>query len=622
MAVYEIARIQLRRGRVSNGVGVPQLASGELAWAIDNQELFIGNGAVAEGAPTVGNTRILTEHDLNQWGMFGNVCVNTETFPWQANFPYTKGNIVSNNIDELGKTYSYTFLCVEDHTSSTNFLDDYQLDSPTSKWIRTPYLYSYRKAGVSSGPDSNTPVVRCIRDRLSDRVSFNDFITISDKESGDYSSALQRAINQLFNNQEYDYKAFANPDYRVILELPAGKFNIRNTITVPSYATLIGAGSNKTILNYISTNPGPAIRFDYDQTEDNLSLIYTTQARHILLKGFSVVTDDIVQEAIRLDSVRDSKFIDLAITGNWNGENNLDNCALLMTAEADSVTCENNIFENIQIVNFNQGVKSLYNIKNNTFDNCSFSNNDYSIVLGENSIDLPTGQDLGPKNTIINNCKFTGISKQAVYVGLGTGNTVSNCVLINVGNDSNGELEPFTGPKYPQIYFESAGNISQDNRSERTNWLSSINNTSPFIPETCGKAVTYTRYGNWSSELDYNNKASVAIRLPLRTNKDGIPEKIVNYIIQYNYDSYITDGYIRRGTINISADFNNLTSPIQFVDEFDYSGLETDRDALTLRFTTNFSFDSSNQVCGINLLYLNSLANEQGDLTYTYTVIY
>jgi hypothetical protein len=62
MAVIQISKIQLRRGREQEE-GIPQLASGELAWAIDTQKLFIGNGAVSEGAPQVGNTRILTEQD-------------------------------------------------------------------------------------------------------------------------------------------------------------------------------------------------------------------------------------------------------------------------------------------------------------------------------------------------------------------------------------------------------------------------------------------------------------------------------------------------------------------------------------------------------------------------------
>ncbi len=63
MAVVQISKIQHRRGRKNSGTSLPQLASGEIGWAIDTQELFIGNGSVAEGAPYVGNTKIITEHD-------------------------------------------------------------------------------------------------------------------------------------------------------------------------------------------------------------------------------------------------------------------------------------------------------------------------------------------------------------------------------------------------------------------------------------------------------------------------------------------------------------------------------------------------------------------------------
>lgn len=63
MAVVQISKIQHRRGRINSGTSLPQLASGEIGWAIDTQELFIGNGSVAEGAPYVGNTKIITEHD-------------------------------------------------------------------------------------------------------------------------------------------------------------------------------------------------------------------------------------------------------------------------------------------------------------------------------------------------------------------------------------------------------------------------------------------------------------------------------------------------------------------------------------------------------------------------------
>ncbi len=63
MAVVQISKIQVRRGQALSGIGIPQLSSAEFAWAIDTQELFIGNGSITEGAPYVGNTKVLTEHD-------------------------------------------------------------------------------------------------------------------------------------------------------------------------------------------------------------------------------------------------------------------------------------------------------------------------------------------------------------------------------------------------------------------------------------------------------------------------------------------------------------------------------------------------------------------------------
>lgn len=57
MAVIQISRIQVRRGLQEN---LPQLASGEIGWSVDEQRLWIGNGTIAEGAPDIGNTEILT----------------------------------------------------------------------------------------------------------------------------------------------------------------------------------------------------------------------------------------------------------------------------------------------------------------------------------------------------------------------------------------------------------------------------------------------------------------------------------------------------------------------------------------------------------------------------------
>ncbi len=57
MPIVQISRIQHRRGKRAD---LPQLAAGELGYVIDEQRLFIGNGTVADGAPAVGNTEVMT----------------------------------------------------------------------------------------------------------------------------------------------------------------------------------------------------------------------------------------------------------------------------------------------------------------------------------------------------------------------------------------------------------------------------------------------------------------------------------------------------------------------------------------------------------------------------------
>lgn len=65
MPIVSISKIQHRYGLSDNGPSNSnnlQLSAAELGWELDTQKLFIGNGPIAEGAPAIGNTEILTEH--------------------------------------------------------------------------------------------------------------------------------------------------------------------------------------------------------------------------------------------------------------------------------------------------------------------------------------------------------------------------------------------------------------------------------------------------------------------------------------------------------------------------------------------------------------------------------
>ena len=61
MAVLEVAKIQVRSGLYED---LPALDTGEFGWCVDTQQLFIGKGTLAEGAPETGVTEILTEYTV------------------------------------------------------------------------------------------------------------------------------------------------------------------------------------------------------------------------------------------------------------------------------------------------------------------------------------------------------------------------------------------------------------------------------------------------------------------------------------------------------------------------------------------------------------------------------
>ena len=186
MAVVQISRIQIRRGQKNAGTGIPQLASGEMAWAIDTQELYIGNGAISEGSPAVGNTKILTDAD--------------------------------NLLDLIGQ-----------------------------------YVYKSDSALIQTGQDPNYPITRTLQERLDERVTSASYGILPN--AGDQATAIQRAIDNLFITNTVN-----GAGDRVTLEFAPGVYQFSTTIYIPSYATILGAGKQKTIFNF--TGPvGTAFAF-------------------------------------------------------------------------------------------------------------------------------------------------------------------------------------------------------------------------------------------------------------------------------------------------------------------------------------------------------------------------
>tara|TARA_B110000285_G_scaffold142351_1_gene159130 strand:- start:272 stop:1867 length:1596 start_codon:yes stop_codon:yes gene_type:complete len=526
MAVVSISRIQVRRGRKTE---LPQLASGEFGWSVDSQELYLGNGAVAEGAPYVGNTKLLSEHD---------------------------------NLFAFADTYSY---------KST-------------------------EGYVQSGPSVNSPILRTLQDRLDDIVSIKAFGGTGD--GSDHTAILQRALDQLYLNAANKSTVAS----RVILQLEPGTYAISSTLKVPPYATIRGAGIDKTIINAggnvaLETVNESSIPGSYNV--DTIS--NSNQARNIELSGLTIQTTD--KDALYLVSCKDSIFKNLKLDSTWSIGNTLRTSAgCKLTSHSSQVGSNNNTFTNVSINGFSDCVYSDYDVQYNIWSNCSFGLSDVGLNLGSNST-TAEGQAYGPSNNIIEGSIFDNIARQGINIVKGGYNSSNNNKFYNVGNHGGA----YTNTKTPNIIFATAINYSSGDYFRRTESLMLLDNTNAvaYVPEISGIV---------SAKLGYTYQ--------IAASQQGAPATIISlaadtsktYIIDYVYNSADVNAK-RTGKLEIF--FDPATQDVQVTDEYQYTGTVTYEEALVFNATlADNDADATYDTLRIN--YSNSAPDTiSTKLTYT-----
>jgi hypothetical protein len=559
MAVVQISRIQIRRGQANSGTGLPQLASGEMAWAVDTQELYIGNGSVAEGSPGVGNTKILTELDLS-----------------------VNGNLL-------------------------NLIQ---------------YQYKASDASIQTGSSPNNPVLRSIQSRFDDFITAVEFGAVGDGVTDD-TAALQRAINQLFKNsaQPSSGSSASAIKTRVTLQIPPGKYVISSTLLIPSFATIVGAGLEKTY--FIHSGSTPVIQFVGDT--HTVATSTSEQPRYITLKDISITTTSTDQTLLLLNSVANSRFENLYLGGG--SHSNTSSRAIEMQAfSTAAVTCQKNLFRNIRIYNCYFGVLAKYDIQFNKFEDCfiDYVTNGFALGIGSNG--ATTGQQTGPVKNEIVNCVFTQVYQWAVYIERGINNSIKDCDLGTTGAN-NGNV---TLTQYPQIYFKTVGNIAVDNKSDRTNQfaetsLSTLSTNYGYVPEITGPG-TFKSWATRTVILSQNTNLVTAFNLPVPTGAVGgttdVNRTSISYTVSYNYKS--NTGFSRSGIMQITAD--TADAKIQFEDEYNFAGTDSNGLSYSLIFSAQLvdAFGNSytgsigQVVSGIAVQYLNYLSGDTGTMSYSY----
>lgn len=498
MAVIQLSRIQIRRGQKNQGTGLPQLASGELGWAVDTQELYIGNGSLSEGAPIIGNSKILTEHD---------------------------------NIFSLSDAYSYRETDVH----------------------------------IQTGSSASAPTRRSLQDRLDDQVSIKHFGVIAD-ENIPVGADFQRAIDQLYINNATK----GDPLSRVLLYVDPGIYNIDQTLYIPPFATIIGAGPEKTILRFTEegtvmmtvnelSQPGsPAL----DEVAVDSATTYNNQARYIQLENLSIETEN-GSIGLHVNSCVHSTFKNLKISSNWSIGSPIPSIVqgelpthtgILLDSLSPIVRTDKNIFDNIVISNFAYGVGGNQHITNNFFTNCHFKALGKGIIFGAQQ----NGDAETPKFNKISSSTFHDIHDEAILIERGKYNQSEGNHFMLVGNHGGNEYLS----EMPIIQMNEVGNESIDDYFSRTDLLrTEFDIASTYVAEVKGN-LNHTMGHTVEATIFTSSTPANIIRFPAEQNQSY---EIEYYMYNQSYD------FQRTGKLNLLCDKTGLDK-VYISDSYDQIG--------------------------------------------------
>jgi len=378
MAVVQISKVQVRRGRKNSGTSIPQLASGELGWAIDSQELYIGNGSVAEGAPFVGNTRILTEND------------------------------------NLANEYIYK-------RDDTTIQTGYDALHPTSRPVnvRLDEFATVKGFGaLSNGFDDDYDAIQRALDQL-----FLNPVNDGTKNG--------RVILYFDAGTYIITDSLKIPPNATLVGAGKNKTIIKQLSGKPVAVTVSGASSPGIYVTNINQFESSIVDFEEVGLPSN-----------IVISGMTFLQTNVSYSVVELNATKNSLFEDVKFEGKWSTASTVfeTETSLKLIAKSSLNTCEGNIFRRCEFFKNSYGVHSDFDISNNIFDDCLFDTLNQGVKFGVISTEI--GKEFGPRNNKISSSRFVNINRHGIEVKKGTGNLSQSNTFSNVGNDGGSELVP------------------------------------------------------------------------------------------------------------------------------------------------------------------------------------
>jgi hypothetical protein len=401
MAVIEIAKIQVRRGR-ENVTGVPQLDPGEFAWAEDTQHLYIGK-RISEGAVNDDNTRILTDSDLQ-------------------------------NIFEL-------------------------INFGGSGSVASTSTYRYRDMlPYSEFASTTTTIAR----KLDEYVSLSDFSAFT--PNGDITDVLKTAISNIYANPTLGSDTVrplkvpaGNYAISAVIDLPPYTTLIGDGPGVTTlYLTSGGSNMFRTV-DALGNSYDDGMQYDGDASRyvklSNMTVAYGLNNTN----NDPLVSLDNTSNAV-LDGVQFTTVGAVLSTSTFVSTGTAVAIRNSIGVDESTVACKDIQIKNCQFNNMNTAIEGLGLVSRSVIENSVFSNLNDGILLTSESEVTPV-----PNNTVVSRNKFTFVNRSAITVTTSTSRSnliSSDNLYYYIGNGNAIPDQNVTSEKMPVLTFNSAGNSS------------------------------------------------------------------------------------------------------------------------------------------------------------------
>jgi hypothetical protein len=615
MAVVQISKIQQRRGQKLLS-GLPQLSSAELAWAVDTQELYIGNGSVGEGAPYVGNTRILTEHD-NLLALAGSYKFAEPDLSITASVfrsIQTKLDEIEVSVIDFGPEPDPS----TDHTEYFHIAFNQLFQNADTKFRKVlvvPNGHYYFKTTLKIPSnvilkgetrtgvilDIGTTGIEFLSESGSDVLTFTSTNRPENISIGNLTIAFTSGETNLTGLKDSRFEnitwkgtyQLGDDDYNPIL---ASQSYDLSSITTGGYITVTGSGIGNNwpgIQVYVSSTVASVTALvNILNNTDNL---FPNANLELRKPSFSA---DIIAESLVITALTGStqdieNFITIRLKPSTDAaefmvEPTPTNASTGINTVNSALSWENNFFgtrvHNIDFIgcsfdSVTLAAKCIHTHSESDYYETELVFDDCDFYICDTAVYIEGVTDLQTNNWSFGQCRFEDIAKQALYSTKGHGTSINDTIFKNVGNGINGNANPETEMV---IFGTKYGNVVTNCRSDRHQeaGITLVNTTVGIAEVVNAGSVNFTD--------DYYSiiyLSDTFIPLAVFSTKNRY------IIIDYN----ITLGeysYNRKGTlsITISDSVGDPTDHVAITDNYTYSSsLITDLGGPVM---TNFEFDA------------------------------